>query len=104
MRQVASETVGEIDGRTGDTAQTLAQGNARVGSLQRTLAARELGRRQLDVARMVGECERRIAEPPRHPDRVARLRSTALQRSTVWNLADDRYAQRQRSARGVSPD
>ncbi len=104
MPEVAGQAIRNIDRRRGDAAQRRAQRDPRRRHFQSRAARgqRVGGERRAPGQR--GERERGIAELPRYPDVVTGRGTCSRQRVPRRDLADDRDAQIERSARRVAAD
>src|SRR5262249_16004930 len=66
MTEIADQAIGNIDRRSGDSSQPLAERHPRRRAQERGVAARQLIGGERYAAPMVREGERRVAEPARH--------------------------------------
>src|SRR3954469_21131618 len=93
MREVAGEAVRDVDGGARESAQPLAERNARLGLVQALRGAGDLRTR---------EGESRAAELARDPDVVACTRAGTRQRLARRDFAERGDIDRKRTARGVA--
>ena len=90
MGEIAREAIGNVDGRSREAAQPLAECDARFGLVQ--ARKHRIGIRAFEpcAPELVHEPERRTTELARHPDLVAGLRACAVQRKTGRHFPHDR--------------
>ena len=88
MSEIGQQSVGEIDGAVRDAAQAHAQRDPRLRRIAARASQRASSRRaQSQPPLAMRHGQRSVAEPPGHPDFVARSRAVAAQRLAARHFA-----------------